>query len=428
MILRDLLAGALAAPDFQRRVFCGMTANVDYVIPFAGDDFLRAQDMFGSNPPESAAPPDPNLRSTASALDYAAWFMAAGMGGEADMAATIPVRPLMDAFPHFRAVGGTGIQAANWLAHAGFSDVVLYLPWNAPEFDRLAHPDLKLIDNNPGYLDLMADASEFSEIHCIIDYAKDTKVKYGGAIRSAPRHDRVILSCDRCNSHLRVSREFYAELCRPQRKRSAFLATGFNSPRQLGDFHRFVDECANLMLGYCRTNKGSSFIHVEDCYQWDNPRERRLTVAEKIWPLADSLGMNEVEYADLAALFELDREDVEGSLAAIAQRHGFSRVCLHGASSCRVVSKYPVELERKAIGMAILFSSARAYYGGFVGFDMLARLVEETEAISTAATAPDPVPAGHGYMFIETPTLYGMPVKSSIGLGDAFAAGQVAYL
>lgn len=428
MNLRDMLQDALAAPDFRRRVFCGLTANVDYVIPFSGGDFARAQDLFGSDPPESAAPPDPNLSSTAGALDYAAWFMAAGTGGEADLATTIPVRPLVEAFPHFRAVGGTGIQAANWLAHAGFSDVVLYLPWNAPEFDGLVHPGLKLVDNNPGYLDLMADCPEFSEVHCIIDYARDALVRYGGALRRAPRHDRVILSCDRCNSRLRVSREFYAELCRPQKKRSAFLATGFNSPRLLEDFHKFVDECATLMLGYRRTNRGSSFIHVEDCYQWDNPLERRRTVAEKIWPMADSLGMNEVEYAELTALFDLNPDDVKGSLAAIAKRHGLSRVCLHGASACRVATRYPVEAERKAIGMAILFSSARAYYGGFVGPDMLARLVEETEAISLAAETPDPVAAGHGYAYIETPTLYGMPMKSSIGLGDAFAAGQVAYL
>jgi Fructose/tagatose bisphosphate aldolase len=104
MKLREILDDSLANLKTDRRVFCGMTANVDVVIPFRGDDFLRAQRKFASDPSDADTPPNPNIASTTQALDYAAWFMVRGMGSEADIPSIRPLAPLIDMLPNYRAV------------------------------------------------------------------------------------------------------------------------------------------------------------------------------------------------------------------------------------------------------------------------------------------------------------------------------------
>lgn len=423
--LFEALEDALAAPNPERRIFCGLTANVEYVLPFAGDEFLKAQDEFGARPgPPGGARPSPVIASVQNALEYAAWFMVRGTGGEGDMPSCDPVMPLVDSRPHSNTIGGTGIQAANWLAHAGYAGTVVHIPYHAPAFDGLFHKDLRFIDNNRGYADLMAGVP-FSEVHCIVDYARGTRVRTTEGIVEAPRHDRVILSADRCNSRLRVSPGFRAAARLPCPD-SSLLVTGSSSPRELGDFHRFVDDCVALIRDYRQANP-RGFIHIEDCYQWLDAAERRRTIAERIWPIVDSVGMNEAEYLDLAEFFGLDASDSYASLLRLASRHGLKRVCLHTATHCRAVTKYPPEAERRAMALAIVFSSARAYFGGFVERPGLLRLLEETRGISEKLVLPE-AGGAQGYAFIELPTLYGMPVRSSIGLGDAFTAGLMAYL
>ena len=65
MTLYEAFKAALASLDLERRIFCGFSANVDVIVPFAGDDFLEIQRRLGPFPPESERPPDGNLRAPA---------------------------------------------------------------------------------------------------------------------------------------------------------------------------------------------------------------------------------------------------------------------------------------------------------------------------------------------------------------------------
>ncbi len=425
MNLHDVFQDAMANLKTGRKLFCGLTANVDIVVFFEGDDFLRAQERFGSDPAAGAEPPSSEPSTPAEALDHAAWFMANGTGGEANMPSIRPLLPLVDALPNSRVVGGTGAQAANWLAGSGFENVILYVPRNAPDFDGLLHPNMRTLDNNREYAELMGGDREFSEIHCIIDYARGTNVRYGGTVRGAGRHDRLILSGDRCLSRLRVSKSFQDAACAPHDD-SALLVTGFNSCRAMDDFSLFLDQCAALMDRYHEANPGG-FIHAEECFQWDHPRERRRALAETIWPRSDSLGMNEAEYRDICGQFGLDAADARGSLLELARRYGLRRVCRHNSTNCLTVTRYPEVDELRAAGLAVLFSGARAFYGDFTERDGIDGLIRATRDISENAPIPGPVQLDGGYLCIEVPTLKGMPIKSSIGLGDAFTAGLIAY-
>lgn len=419
---------ALDNLDTGRHIFCGLTANVDIILHFEGDQFAALQREYGEDAilPAGGGPPPALTKTPADVLRYAAWFIARGQGGEGDIASLATVQPLIDRLPQYRAVGGTGIQAANWLAKAGFVNTELYLPQNDAAFDGLVHPGIRSHDNNAGYRELFGDDGVFSEVHCIVDYAEGARVLAKGGEKIAPASDRVIFSGDKANAKLRVSPSFMAAAARP-RSSSALLVTGWNGPRTLADFNLFVEDCRELMREYRRGNPGG-FIHIEDCYQWKESNERRRITAERVWPLADSLAMNEVEYGILTEFFGLGGKDIPANLFEMAKLHGLRRVCMHTARLSRTVSTYPWEKECRALGLATLFSTARAYYGGFVGLDRIARMVEESRGLAEKAASPRHDRVDDRYEYMELPTLYGIPVKSSIGLGDAFSAGQVAYL
>ncbi len=426
--LRAVLENSLAGLRLDRTILCGLTGNVDIVIPLRDDDFLQSQERHGSFPPASEGPPAPAIATPGQALDYAAWFMSRGMGGEASIPSLRPVQALVESLPNYRAVGGTGAQAANWLAQAGFRDIVLYLPLYDDAFREVLPVDrLEIIDNRSGYADLLAEDAAFSEIHCILDYQKDSRLRYGGGELTAPRHDRVIFDGGRCNADLRLSPAFIDRAGQTYPE-SSLLVNGYNLCRDMEIFHRFVGETRELIRRYRAANLVNSFVHVEDSYQWDNPLERRGGIARSIWPLADSVGMNEVEFGAECVMFGLDAALPRESLLEIARRHGLKRVCLHTAENCRTVTRYPPEKELPAIGLAILFSSAKAYYGAFVGLDKIRRLIDDTAEISEKADVGEAIPLTDGYAELLVPTLSGLPVKASIGLGDAFTAGLLAYL
>ncbi len=426
--LRTVLENSLASLRLDRTILCGLTGNVDIVIPVRDGAFRAAQERFGSSPEASDQPPAPTIASPGQALDYAAWFMARGVGGEASIPSMRPVRELIESLPNYRSIGGTGAQAANWLAHAGFTGIVLYLPLYDEAFREVLLVDkMDIVDNRTGYADLLAEDAAFSEIHCILDYQQGARLRYGGADLTAPRHDRVILDGGRANADLRLAEDFIARAERAYPE-SSLLVNGYNLCRDLEIFHRFAGETRELIRRYRAANPRNSFVHIEDSYQWDHVQERRDTISQTIWPLADSLGMNEVEFGAECALFGLDATRLTESLLEIARRHGLKRVCLHTAANCRTVTRFPIERELLAIGLAILFSSAKAYYGAFVGLDKIRRLIAETAEISENALVSEAVPLVDGYRELLVPTLAGLPVRASIGLGDAFTAGLMAYL
>ncbi len=426
--LHQALTGALSSLDPAKPVFGGFSAARDIVLSVAGDAFLALQESAGYVPPAPGAA-KAALETLTDIIDCFAACVAAGHGSDLPLASPAVGRPLADFFPHTIRVGGTGVQVANCLAHCGFTNVTAHVPFLAPEMREILHPAIRLAGNNRHYersAKGIPEGAGFAGVHYILDYAAGAAVRTGEGILRARRPDRIILGGNPYTAALRISPEFLGFLSVPRRDSSMVMA-GFAAPRDLVAFHDFAGDCLDALTRYRRANP-DGFVHVEECHHAVQPRERRILIRENIWPRIDSLGMNESEFAVLADFLRLDAGDVWGSLHAIASRHGLKRACLHTGEVCRTVSRYGFAEECRAVGMGILFASARAHYGRFAQLEDIRLLLDAAEPIAGGLAIPDPKTLGDGYLAIEIPTLRGLPVKSSIGLGDAFTAGIAAFL
>lgn len=426
MGLHEVLSGALAALDCDKPVFGGFSAARDIVLSLSGDGFLEWQ--------EAAKCPVPAVDGAIKGVlesveDIAACFaacVAAGAGRDVPLAAPEIGEPLAAHFPAVVRVGGTGVQVANCLAHCGFGNCVAHVPFLAPEMREILHPAIRLIGNNSQYAALMAKRRTFPGVHYILDYAAGTAVRTKQGVLRASRPDRIILGGNPFNAALRIAPAFSEAAAGEGKAAPSLVMAGFSAPRGLEAFHAFVDDCAALLR---RRHGGASsgFVHVEECHHANQPRERRAAIRDRIWPGADSLGMNEAEFADLALFLGLDANDMWGSLHAIAVRHNLKRVCLHSAALCRAVTRRDAASERLALGMGVLLASARAYYGGFVDLAAIRAMLEALGPLPASLPVPEPLNLGDGYIGVELPSLRGLPVRSSIGLGDAFTAGTLAF-
>lgn len=76
MNLYQAFQDSLANLDFGKRIFCGLTANVDIILHFEGDEFARLQRRFDAIAPRGDTPPTAFVKTPADALRYAGWFIA----------------------------------------------------------------------------------------------------------------------------------------------------------------------------------------------------------------------------------------------------------------------------------------------------------------------------------------------------------------
>ncbi len=429
MNLQDVLRGVGGALDLDKRIYCGFSANVDVVVGVWDDDFLAFQKSVNVFPPRREQAIKPPLETREKIVDYGAWYMARGLGCDSDVRGIETMAALMEKPGNLLAIGGTGAQATNWLAYAGFRNLTLSVPYRGPELESVLHPGMTIFDNNTAYQAEIDGLKGFPDVHCIIDYAAGTKVGFrDGSVAESPRPNRVMLSQDRCCARLTIAPGFKKSLLAEEGE-VAFLTSGYSAPLTEGAFDAFIADSADL-IAEARKKKGKDlFVHVEECHMWGSEELRRKTVTEKVYPFVDSVGMNEEELADLARFMKLsDKKDETSVLKEIAFRYGIDRVSMHGSRNSLTLTRRDPEKERIALALAVLLSAARGYYGDFVACKDIFALPELLAGIAQEKDVPPFRDAGDGYVVVEMPTLYGMPLRSSIGLGDAFAGGIMGVL
>lgn len=428
MLLCELFEQALASLDREREIFSGFSAAKDVILKISGDDFSSFQKSDRVPLPDPAKPTPGVLKNIGDIAAYFAACLRNGQGTDIPLDEPDVALPMTRHFKHQIAVGGTGTQTANCLANCGFTHIFTHVPYLAPELESLLHPAIRLYGNNAYYDRLYPERTTYAGVHYILDYAAGAKVTTTDGILSAPRPDRLILGGHPYNRRLRIADEFIRLFDSPH-PGSALIMAGFNAAREFEDFLAFVDDCSRLLDNYRRhTPDEMAFVHIEECHHENQPAERRKVLAEKIWPKIDSIGMNEAEFATLGGFLGIEDDDVWRRLLEIAVRLGCNRACLHTADRCFAVSRYAAHKEQKALGMGIILASARAHFGDFSALPAIRGMLEKALPLSEKTRLPEPKTLEDAYVGVEVPTLKGLPVVSSIGLGDAFTAGTTACL
>lgn len=429
MNLYQFLKRSLQEINWKRDIFCGYSGNLDWVVSLQGDRFLRFEEEMGFWPQVfSESLYTPEIYTVSELINYVTYFMHISSGGEGDLKRTELVEAIMQSMPGHFSIGGTGAQAANFLACFGFPHVHLHLPIYNVYFAQVLHPNLHVYHNTSFYAKELGKGvtSSLSEIHCIFDYLPGTLYRLGNQILKTKKSDRIILSYDRCNSDIRISEAFKEELREP-RKESSFLISGFNSFRRIEDLSRFLNENRLIIKQFREVNSKAS-ICVEEAHYWDKEEERAKKVAEIIYPMVDSVSMNIREFRVIQRCLGFQDQDPIKVLYAIACQYNIRRVGIHSGDRCFVVSAYPPEQEMLADSLGILFSSAKAHYGRFIGKDEIEKFLMTFRDFARSREIPKPKPLGENYRAFVIPTLKGIPIVSTLGLGDAFTAGLLVYL
>ncbi len=196
------------------------------------------------------------------------------------------------------------------------------------------------------------------EMHYILEYPQGLAFGDG----PAPRANRLIAAP---KTRIQFHPEWERALPEAGRESDLFFLAGLN--HMGADF----EESFRRVRGHIRSAKTKNpklAVHLEMTSTPD--LRKREAILEQIFPILDSLSVNEAELADLAFLlglprWELVREDPARQLEALhlLRALGIPRVNMHTLGYYLTLSAHPVERVRRAHLFSALVATAQALLG-----------------------------------------------------------------
>lgn len=387
----------------MKGIACGFTANIDAKASLDGKllEKLRSRCESESEPPTPKRP-GMYLHSWTDLAGAVEWNMRAGRGGEYIVTSERMLRELHGLADWTWSVGGTGLQAARAAAAAGCPAMVNVPAWTA-EYDFLL--------NDEGLEEARGNGKE-APVHYILEYNRNG------------RANRIILRGTGEFAGGLIAPEFAARLKGSADRFRALLVSGYNaadSPEEaadlIGEQVRFLRSLGSHPIP----------VHLELAAFFS--REEQLGVIRRFKPLVRSVGCNEDEMAELlgleGALLKLPDAELLDRLGEARIRLGVRNLIVHTHPFAVCVSDGEARKWEPALGGGIRFAAARAATGRFC-------TAEEIEAIASGlppnARGVRLAGAAAGMRHIcVVPALEVKQVVGTIGLGDTFAAGLLAF-
>ncbi len=269
-------------------------------------------------------------------------------------------------------------------------------------------------------------------IHWILEYNKGLKIELDGTIYEAPRANRFIAAWNPVNCRLRVSEEFKRDIFIIPDKFTHFLVSGFHILLErypegktcedfiipVAEFVTQMKEKLGLKVHYEFASIGSSVI--------------RSLVVKHIFPVIDSLGLNEIEFSTLLNDFgeqDLAKELKDArfpivklidGLLKIMQRTSLKRIQLHTLGHYISVIREKNEINERT---ALLFSAILAATRSLLGrYETLEDLKKGLEVPTITLTGYEGIKNIESFNFIIVPTKVVQSPKLTVGLGDIISS------
>jgi len=389
-------------PDLVSRArltLCGLSTVLDAVLPLGS-----AGRLFGPDAPQAARPLAEALRERALAgiggeirIDWP--------GGEAWLDANLPFR--LD-------IGGGGPHAARALVTLG-APALLALESRGPGMLAALDPRIRIAHDGRAVAcgELAASGADAKRVYIFESTA-------GEAVAGImPRRStRIIVRLH--DSRLEDDAEFRRVSLDLAGEAGAGILAGFSIIGS-GDLDGALGEAASLAQGWRRAGLG--LVHLE-LAGFEQPAYRDR-VLERLGGTAHSVGMSASELRELEA-----GDDLAASLAAVAGRYGFERVCVHADDWAASLTRGDPEREAEALMLGCLLAAGRAASGRTVVPGSLppgARLLlPDRLHAATHRTAPQRTPDGWRLVAVPAPWLE--HPATTLGLGDTFMAGCLLAL
>ncbi len=378
-------------------IFCGMGACVDARVAMHDMHDLLA---------ERRVPPAVAL--AALLKDRAA----RGVGGEVWVDWPQGPQWLAEHVPVRYALGGTGPQAAWMLSVLGARALVALEDRSA---HMMAQVDARLSLADGGSLvqagEVAAGGPSRPDIF-IFEYTQGTDV--GGV--TPRRSSRIIVRFN--NLGLEHDDEFDRLSVRLAGSAGAALLSGFSAvPAEAlaGEIARVGD------LARAWRDAGVGTIHLE-LAGYDSP-EIGERVLHGMRHAITSVGMSHSEFLAMSPSPDLATgQGLATGLCALGDRLGIGRVCVHADDWAAAATKGETAIERDALMMGCLLSSARAAAGTPVHPTSI-------DARARFGPLPFPQPARCGeWNLVSCPSPYLAAPATTLGLGDTFTAGCLLVL
>jgi ADP-dependent phosphofructokinase/glucokinase len=329
----------------------------------------------------------------------------AGRGGEI-LVDWLDGPAFLDAYadPDRIAVGGTSAQAA-WALARLRAPVIMALGDRSAEQLAVLDPGICLVrpDGIAAPVDQAAAEGRGKPAHYIIEYNAGRPLP--GV--TPPRSTRVIVRF--ADEDIERDPAFRAY---GRRKAGASAAALMSSPNALPP-DRLTGALADLAeaAGEWR-NAGIGLVHLElGDFAWPGTRDTTLARLSRV---VTSLGLNLNELRALAGA----PGGVDVQAVALAERVGVSRVVVHADDWALAATRGDPLVELEAVATGCLLASARAAAGAPVAVPYV-----PVEATFTAPPAPPRRRHCEEWSVVCCPAPHLTHPRSSVGLGDTFAAG-----
>ncbi len=348
-------------------------------------------------------------RRTKPAMALAALLVeraARGVGGEIAVDWPDGPRWLAEHVPTRYALGGTGPQAAWALSAVGARALVALEDRSAHMLARL---DPRLLLAEAGGMVAASDVAARGQARPDIFIFEFTQGLPVGAV-TPPRSSRVIVRFD--NLGLEHDAAFDRLSVELAPSAGAALLSGFSAV-PAGALDAELARVATL--GAAWRAAGVRTVHLEMA-GYDSPAMGEA-VLQGMRRAVSSVGMSHSEFLAMGPT-----KDLATGLCALGDRLGIGRVCVHADEWAASATLGDPDVERDALMLGCLLSSARAAAGTPVrpaGIDARARF----------ATPPFPRPLRSGaWTLVSCPAPYLAAPATTLGLGDTFTAGCLLAL
>ncbi|MBC7319806.1 hypothetical protein H5T89_04105 [bacterium] len=269
-------------------------------------------------------------------------------------------------------------------------------------------------------------------IHWILEYNKGLKIELDGTTYESPRANRFIAAWNPVNCRLRVSEEFKRDIFLIPDKFTHFLVSGFHILLErypegktcedfivpVAEFVSQMKERLGLKVHYEFASIGSSLI--------------RSLVVKHIFPVIDSLGLNEIEFATLLSDFgeqDLAKElkdtrfpivKLVDGLLKIMERTPLKRIQLHTLGHYISITREKNERNERT---ALLFSAILAATRSLLGrYETLEDLEKGLGVPTITLTGYEGIKNIDNFSLVIVPTKVVQSPKLTVGLGDIISS------
>jgi len=336
-------------------------------------------------------------------------------------------------------LGGTSANMASLLSPLPINKILVYANPLTKELAELfpERENLFVLTREDGRPVLKSPRKAWKDqgifaIHWILEYNKGLKVELDGVSFESPRANRFIAAWNPVNCRLKVSEEFKEDIFLISDRFTHFLVSGFHILLEKYPEGKTCEDFIVPVASFVKEMREKLGLKVHYEFASIGSPVIRGLVAKYIFPVIDSLGLNEIEFATLLNDFgeqELSQElkdtrfpvvKLVDGLLKVIKRTTLKRIQLHTLGHYISITRERNELEERT---ALLFSAILAATRSLLGrYETLDDLKKGLEVPTITLTGYEGIRKIDDFNLIIVPTKVVQSPKLTVGLGDIISS------